>query len=161
MSKGLLGASGIMAADAIITEAGFGPSAAYLLSMQEYMAAERKQGKKHTVQEFNETVHFHCSLVSNFSAYGSGVTSVAFDPTHGGSVIAVVIVKGQCMSPYDPDEGPSITGRRVQCWESSLQPVVFHPIFGSPTSSFGGQPPMQTVMGYQSQQKHTSNEGIE
>nr|CAB3494293.1 unnamed protein product [Digitaria exilis] len=51
---------------------------------------------------------------------------------------------GQYMSPYDPDEGPSITGWRVQCWESSLQPVVLHPIFGSPTS-FGGQPPMQTV----------------
>lgn len=51
---------------------------------------------------------------------------------------------GQYMSPYDPDEGPSITGWRVQCWESSLQPVVLHPIFGNP-SSFGGQPPMQTV----------------
>lgn len=49
------------------------------------------------------------------------------------------------MSPYDPDEGPSITGWRVQRWESSLQPVVLHQIFGSPTSSFGGQPPMQTV----------------
>lgn len=48
------------------------------------------------------------------------------------------------MSPYDPDEGPSITGWRVQCWESSLQPVVLHPIFGNP-ASFGGQPPMQTV----------------
>lgn len=49
------------------------------------------------------------------------------------------------MSPYDPDEGPSITGWRVQCWESSLKPVVLHPIFGNPASSFGGQPPMQTV----------------
>lgn len=49
------------------------------------------------------------------------------------------------MSPYDPDEGPSITGWRVQCWESSLQPVVLHPIFGNPASGFGGQPPMQTV----------------
>ncbi|KAI3854290.1 hypothetical protein MKW98_024713 [Papaver atlanticum] len=212
-SKGLLGAgpSGIMAADAIITEAGtmhvagvpivnpstvvvwevtpgpgngfqataktsttagvppslnpprwagFAPLAAYLLSWQEYMTAEGKQGKKHMAQEFNETVPLHCSPVSNFSAYvspeaaaqsaatttwGSGVTAVAFDPTHGGSVIAVVIVEGQYMSPYDPDEGPSITGWRVQCWESSLQPVVLHPIFGNPTSSFGGQPPMQTV----------------
>lgn len=49
------------------------------------------------------------------------------------------------MSPYDPDEGPSITGWRVQRWESSLQPVVLHQIFGNPTSTFGGQPPMQTV----------------
>lgn len=49
------------------------------------------------------------------------------------------------MSPYDPDEGPSITGWRVQCWESSLQPVVLHQIFASHSSSFGGQPPMQTV----------------
>lgn len=48
------------------------------------------------------------------------------------------------MSPYDPDEGPSITGWRVQCWESSLQPVVLHPIFASHASSFGGQPPVQT-----------------
>ncbi|XP_028086038.1 mediator of RNA polymerase II transcription subunit 16-like isoform X5 [Camellia sinensis] len=52
---------------------------------------------------------------------------------------------GQYMSPYDPDEGPSITGWRVQRWESSLKPVVLHQIFGNPTSSFGGQPPMQTV----------------
>lgn len=49
------------------------------------------------------------------------------------------------MSPYDPDEGPSITGWRVQRWESSRQPVVLHQIFGNPTSSFGGQAPMQTV----------------
>lgn len=49
------------------------------------------------------------------------------------------------MSPYDPDEGPSITGWRVQRWESSLKPVVLHPIFGNPTSSFGGQAPVQTV----------------
>lgn len=49
------------------------------------------------------------------------------------------------MSPYDPDEGPTITGWRVQRWESSLQPVVLHHIFGNPSSSFGGQAPMQTV----------------
>lgn len=49
------------------------------------------------------------------------------------------------MSPYDPDEGPSITGWRIQRWESSLQPVVLHQIFGSPSSGFGGQAPMQTV----------------
>ncbi|GAB4831214.1 Mediator of RNA polymerase II transcription subunit 16 [Ancistrocladus abbreviatus] len=49
------------------------------------------------------------------------------------------------MSPYDPDEGPSITGWRVQRWESCLKPVVLHQIFGNPTSSFGGQAPMQTV----------------
>lgn len=49
------------------------------------------------------------------------------------------------MSPYDPDEGPSITGWRVQRWESSLQPVVLHHIFETPSSNFGGQAPMQTV----------------
>ncbi|KAJ4850777.1 Mediator of RNA polymerase II transcription subunit 16 [Turnera subulata] len=212
-SKGLLGAgpSGIMAADAIITDsgamhvagvpivnpstvvvwevtpgpgtgfqatpltssssgvppslnppnwAGFAPLAAYLFSWQEYLISEAKQGKKHTDQDFSDTVSLHCSPVSNFSAYvspeaaaqsaatttwGSGVTAVAFDPTRGGSVIAVVIVEGQYMSPYDPDEGPSITGWRVQRWESSVQPVVLHQIFGNPTSSFGGQAPMQTV----------------
>lgn len=52
---------------------------------------------------------------------------------------------GQYMSPYDPDEGPSITGWRVQRWESSVQPVVLHQIFGNPSSSFNGQAPMQTV----------------
>ncbi|XP_068640762.1 mediator of RNA polymerase II transcription subunit 16 isoform X1 [Aristolochia californica] len=212
-SKGLLGAgpSGIMAADAIITEAGtlhvagvpivnpstvvvwevtpgpgssfqasakistntgvppplkppcwtgFAPLAAYLFSCQEYLASGGRQAVKQSDQEFSDTVSLHCSPVSNFSAYvspeaaaqsaatttwGSGVTAVAFDPTRGGSVITVVIVEGQYMSPYDPDEGPSITGWRVQCWESSLQRVVLHPIFGSPASSFGGQPPMQTV----------------
>ncbi|KAL7242482.1 hypothetical protein ACSBR1_014958 [Camellia fascicularis] len=139
---------------------GFAPLAAYLFSWQEYFILEAKRGKKHTDQDYSDMVSLHCSPVSNFSAYvspeaaaqsattttwGSGVTAVAFDPTHGGSVIAVVIVEGQYMSPYDPDEGPSITGWRVQRWESSLKPVVLHQIFGNPTSSFGGQPPMQTV----------------
>jgi len=45
------------------------------------------------------------------------------------------------MSPYDRDEGPSITGWRVQRWESSVQPVVLHPLFGS----FDGNPPMRTI----------------
>ncbi|XP_076902337.1 mediator of RNA polymerase II transcription subunit 16-like [Bidens hawaiensis] len=139
---------------------GFAPLASYLFSWQEYLCLEAKQGKKHTEQDYSDMVALHCSPVSNFSAYvspeasaqsaatttwGSGVTAVAFDPTCGGSVIAIVIVEGQYMSPYDPDEGPSITGWRVQRWESSLEPVVLHPIFGNPTSSFGGQPPMQTV----------------
>ncbi|XP_062205312.1 mediator of RNA polymerase II transcription subunit 16-like isoform X2 [Phragmites australis] len=138
---------------------GFAPLAAYLFSLQDYLVSEGAQTKKQTDNETTEAASIHCCPVSNFSAYvspeaaaqsattttwGSGVTSVAFDPTRGGSVITVVIVEGQYMSPYDPDEGPSITGWRVQCWESSLQPVVLHPIFGSPTS-FGGQPPMQTV----------------
>uniref|UniRef100_A0A7N0UZQ6 Mediator of RNA polymerase II transcription subunit 16 n=1 Tax=Kalanchoe fedtschenkoi TaxID=63787 RepID=A0A7N0UZQ6_KALFE len=141
--------------------AGFAPLAAYLFSWQDYIINEAKQGRKQAdLEKDNESVSLHCSPVSNFSAYvspetaaqsaatttwGSGVTAVAFDPTRAGSVIAVVIVEGQYMSPYDPDEGPSITGWRVQRWESSLQPVVLHQIFGSPTSSFGGQPPMQTV----------------
>jgi hypothetical protein len=136
---------------------GFAPLAAYLFSLQDYLVSEGAQTKKQTENETTEAASIHCCPVSNFSAYvspeaaaqsattttwGSGVTSVAFDPTRGGSVITVVIVEGQYMSPYDPDEGPSITGWRVQCWESSRQPVVLHPIFGSPTS-FGGQPPMQ------------------
>ncbi|KAE8716940.1 Mediator of RNA polymerase II transcription subunit 16 [Hibiscus syriacus] len=140
--------------------AGFAPLAAYLFSWQEYLISEAKQGKKLTDQDFNDVVSLHCSPVSNFSAYvspeaaaqsaatttwGSGVTAVAFDPTRGGSVIAFVIVEGQYMSPYDPDEGPTITGWRVHHWESSLQQVVLHNIFGNPSSSFGGQAPMQTV----------------
>ncbi|XP_024988927.1 mediator of RNA polymerase II transcription subunit 16 isoform X4 [Cynara cardunculus var. scolymus] len=139
---------------------GFASLASYLFSWQEYLFLEAKQGKKQTEQDYSDMVALHCSPVSNFSAYvspeasaqsaatttwGSGVTAVAFDPTCGGSVIAIVIVEGQYMSPYDPDEGPSITGWRVQRWESSLEPVVLHPIFGNPTTSFGGQPPMQTV----------------
>ncbi|CAJ1961634.1 unnamed protein product [Sphenostylis stenocarpa] len=136
---------------------GFAPLAAYLFSWQHHLLSEEKQGKN---QNLGDSVSLHCSPVSNFSAYvspeaaaqsaatttwGSGVTAVAFDPTCGGSVIAVVIAEGQYMSPYDPDEGPSITGWRVQRWESSLQHVVLHPIFGNPTSSMGGQSPMQTV----------------
>ncbi|KAF5197224.1 Mediator of rna polymerase ii transcription subunit [Thalictrum thalictroides] len=139
---------------------GYSPLAAYLFSWQEFMGSEVKEGKKQTDLGSSETVLLHCSPVSNFSAYvspeaaaqsaaattwGSGVTTVAFDPTQGGSVISVIIVEGQYMSPYDPDEGPSITGWRVQCWESSLQPVVLHPIFENPASSLGGQTPMQTV----------------
>ncbi|KAG4960475.1 hypothetical protein AAZX31_13G224200 [Glycine max] len=139
---------------------GFAPLAAYLFSWQDHLLSEEKQGKNQTNQNLGDSIPLNCSPVSNFSAYvspetaaqtaatttwGSGVTAVAFDPTCGGSVIAVVIAEGQYMSPYDPDEGPSITGWRVQLWESSLQHVVLHPIFGNPTSSMGGQPPMQTV----------------
>ncbi|KAJ4784237.1 Mediator of RNA polymerase II transcription subunit 16 [Rhynchospora pubera] len=134
---------------------GFAPLSAYLFSLQEYLASDTTLGQKQAAHEM-EAASIHCSPVSNFSAYvspeaaaqsattttwGSGVTAVAFDPTRGGSVISVVIVEGQYMSPYDPDEGPSITGWRVQCWESSLKPVVLHPIFGNPV----GQTPMQTV----------------
>ncbi|KAL5715592.1 Mediator of RNA polymerase II transcription subunit 16 [Ranunculus cassubicifolius] len=137
---------------------GFAPLAAYLFSWPEYLGSDGKQSST-TVQDSNETISLHCSPVSNFSAYvspeaaaqstattwGSAVTAVAFDPACSGSVITVVIVEGQYMSPYDPDEGPSITGWRVQRWESSLKPVVLHPIFGNPATSFGGQAPMQTV----------------
>jgi hypothetical protein len=140
--------------------AGFAPLAAYLFSWQDYLLSQAKQGNELTDNNISDAVPLFCSPVSNFSAYvspeaaaqsaatttwGSGVTAVAFDPTRAGSVIAVAIVEGQYMSPSDPDEGPSITGWRVQRWESSLQHVVLHPIFGNPTSSMGGQPPMQTV----------------
>ncbi|KAG9158832.1 hypothetical protein Leryth_024244 [Lithospermum erythrorhizon] len=139
---------------------GFAPLAAYLFNWQEYLLVEAKQGKPLKVEDYVDMVALHCSPVSNFSAYvspeaaaqfaatttwGSGVTAVAFDPTRGGSVIAVVIVEGQYMSPYDPDEGPSVTGWRVQRWESTVEDVVLHPVFGNPTPSFGGQAPKQTV----------------
>ncbi|KAL6567437.1 Mediator of RNA polymerase II transcription subunit 16 [Orobanche gracilis] len=137
---------------------GFAPLAAYLFNWQEYLLLESKQGDKQREQDYSDVVVLHCSPVSNFSAYvspeaaaksdntttwGSGVIAVAFDPTRGGSVISVVIVEGQYMSPYDPDEGPSVTGWRVQRWESSVQNVVIHQIFGSPSSNFGA--PKQTV----------------
>lgn len=92
---------------------GFAPLAAYLFSWQEYFVMEAKQGRKHTDPDYIDMVSLHCSPVSNFSAYvspeaaaqsaatttwGSGVTAVAFDPTRGGSVIAVVIVEGQWYS---------------------------------------------------------------
>ncbi|KAM1796829.1 hypothetical protein ACFX11_037025 [Malus domestica] len=136
--------------------AGVSPLAAYLFSWQDYLLSEAKQGRK-------KTAPLHCSLVSEFSAFVSpevsnfsafvspkaesqfGVNAVAFDPIRGGSVIAVVIVEGRYMSPYDRDEGVSITGWRVQRWESSLQPVVLHQIVRNPISCFGGQAPMQTV----------------
>ncbi|CAA0835998.1 Mediator of RNA polymerase II transcription subunit 16 [Striga hermonthica] len=139
---------------------GFAPLAAYLFSWQEYILLESKQGDKQRERDYSDMIALHCSPVSNFSAYvspeaaaqssdtttwGSGVTAVAFDPTRGGSVISVVIVEGQYMSPYDPDEGPSVTGWRVQRWESSVENVVIHQIFGNPSSNFGGQPPKQTV----------------
>ncbi|KAF1872840.1 hypothetical protein Lal_00015939 [Lupinus albus] len=38
-------------------------------------------------------------------------------------------------------------GWRVQHWESSLQQAVLHPIFRNLTSSMGGLPPMQIVIG--------------
>ncbi|XP_010424598.1 PREDICTED: mediator of RNA polymerase II transcription subunit 16-like [Camelina sativa] len=94
---------------------GFAPLAAYLFSWQEYLISEIKQGKKHTDQDSSDAILLSCSPVSNFSAYvspeaaaqsaatttwGSGVTAVAFDPTRGGSVIAVVIVEEK-----EPDSG--------------------------------------------------------
>lgn len=88
---------------------GFASLASYLFSWQEYLFLEAKQGKKLAEQDYSDVVALHCSPVSNFSAYvcpeasaqsaatttwGSGVTAVAFDPTCGGSVIAIVIVEG-------------------------------------------------------------------
>ncbi|KAM1154400.1 hypothetical protein TB2_036071 [Malus domestica] len=88
---------------------GFSPLAAYLFSWQDYLSSEAKQGRKQTDPDFSDTVPLRCSPVSNFSAYvnpeaasqsattttwGSGATAVAFDPTRGGSFIAVVRVEG-------------------------------------------------------------------
>eukprot|EP01018_Ginkgo_biloba_P033852 Gb_16787 [translate_table: standard] len=212
-NKGLLGAgpSGIMAADAIITEAGsmlvagvpivnpstvvvwevtpglgsnpqatvkmstgigvppslnppswagFAPLAAYLFSWQENLSAEGKNLYSQLDTEPVEAILLNCSPVSNFSAYvspeaaaqsaatttwGSGVSALAFDPSRGGSVLAVAIVEGQYMSPHNPDEGPSLTGWRVQRWESSRQQVALHPLFENSNSNFGGQSPMTTI----------------
>ncbi|KAJ1381913.1 putative mediator of RNA polymerase II transcription subunit [Sesbania bispinosa] len=164
-SKGLLGCgpSGIMAGDAIITDSGAMHVAGVpIVNPSTIVVWEVMPGPGNGFQVTPKTSINGVPPLSppSWTAYvspeaaaqsaatttwGSGVTAVAFDPTRGGSVIAVVIVEGQYMSPYDPDEGPSITGWRVQRWESSLQPVVLHPIFGNPTSSMGGQPPMQTV----------------
>jgi len=49
------------------------------------------------------------------------------------------------MSPHDPDEGPSLTGWRVQRWESSCQQVALHPLFENSDTNFGGQAPMMTI----------------
>jgi hypothetical protein len=88
---------------------GFAPLAAYLFSLQDYLVSERAQTRKQIDNEITEAASIHCCPVSNFSAYvspeaaaqsattttwGSGVTSVAFDPTRGGGVITVVIVEG-------------------------------------------------------------------
>ncbi|KAH9325436.1 hypothetical protein KI387_005614, partial [Taxus chinensis] len=212
-NKGLLGAgpSGIMAADAIITEAGtmlvagvpivnpstvvvwevtpgignnvqatakmstgigvppsfnppswagFSALAAYLFSWQEYQCAEGKNTQLQLTAEAIEPILLNCSPVSNFSAYvspeaaaqsaatttwASGVSALAFDPSRGGSVLAVSIVEGQYMSPHNPDEGPSLTGWRVQRWESSRQQVALHPLFENCSSNSGGQSPMTTI----------------
>lgn len=96
--------------------AGFAPLASYLFSLQDYLVSEGAQTKKQAQvdNETTEVASIHCCPVSNFSAYvspeaaaqsattttwGSGVTSVAFDPTRGGSVITVVIVEGAYMTP--------------------------------------------------------------
>ncbi|CAI9277721.1 unnamed protein product [Lactuca saligna] len=59
---------------------GFASLASYLFSWQEYFDSETT------------------------TTWGSRVTAVAFDPTCGGSIIAIVIVEGQYLSPCDPDE---------------------------------------------------------
>lgn len=93
---------------------GFSPLAAYLFSWQDYLLSEEKQGKNQTDQNLVEPIRLYCSPVSNFSAYmspeaaakstatpawGSGISAVAFDPIHGGSVLAVVIVEGMHLIP--------------------------------------------------------------
>jgi hypothetical protein len=83
--------------------------------LQDYLVSEGAQTKRLTDNETTEAASIHCCPVSNFSAYvspeaaaqsattttwGSGVTSVAFDPTRGGSVITVVIVEGENTTPF-------------------------------------------------------------
>ncbi|KAG0447006.1 hypothetical protein HPP92_028519 [Vanilla planifolia] len=108
---------------------GFAPLAACLFNLQRVYNFSRKARESSLTKEIMEATLASLFTCINFSAYispeaaaqsaatttwGSGVTAVAFDPTRGGSMISVVIVEGQYMSPYDPDEGPSITGWRVQ-----------------------------------------------
>lgn len=140
--------------------AGFAPLAAYLFSWQAYLCTEGKNIQSQLDKETIEAILLQCSPVSNFSAYvspeaaaqsaatttwASGVSAVAFDPSRGGSVLAVAIVEGQYMSPHNPDEGPSLTGWRVQRWESSRQQVALHPLFENSNTNFGGQAPMTTI----------------
>ncbi|KAH7306515.1 hypothetical protein KP509_22G016300 [Ceratopteris richardii] len=83
----------------------------------------------------------HCSVVSYFSAYatsetdistkvgtGSGVTTVAFDPSKGGSVLVVLLNEGYYYVAF-PDERPSLIGYRVLRYESSRQQTGVHPLF--------------------------------
>ncbi|XP_057843142.1 mediator of RNA polymerase II transcription subunit 16 isoform X2 [Cryptomeria japonica] len=143
--------------------AGFSPLAAYLFSWQEYQCAEGKSTQSQHAVEAIDPILLNCSPVSNFSAYvnpekaaqsaatttwASGVSALAFDPSRGGSVLAVAIVEGQYMSPHNPDEGPSLTGWRVQRWESSHQQVALHPLFENSSSNSGGQSPMTTIWTY-------------
>lgn len=105
-----------------------------------------------------EAPSLQCSPVSNLSAYvmpetcqsstglGSGVGAIAFDPSKGGSVMAVLIMEGNCFSPNYPDEGPTLSGYRLQRWESSRQQVVIHPLFEPTGAGYTGSSHPTTIM---------------
>lgn len=80
---------------------GFSPLAASLFTWQEQSAPESAPEK-----EDSSGPLLHCSVVSNFSAYvspdaaattswGSGVTSVVFDPSRGGCALITTVVEGK------------------------------------------------------------------
>lgn len=83
---------------------GFSPLAAYLFTWQEQSTPETLLEKEDCPGPL-----LHCSVVSNFSAYvspdaaattswGSGVTSVAFDPCRGGSALVTTVVEGKLVN---------------------------------------------------------------
>ncbi|KAG0566204.1 hypothetical protein KC19_7G045700 [Ceratodon purpureus] len=126
---------------------GFSPLAAYLFQWQEQSTPE-------TLVEGEDSPGpvLHCSVVSNFSAYvspdaaqttswGSGVTSVAFDPSRGGSALVTTVVEGYYISPGNPDAGPALTGWRIMRWESGTKPVNIHPLL----ENTSGPPPTMTT----------------
>ncbi|KAK4399071.1 Mediator of RNA polymerase II transcription subunit, partial [Sesamum angolense] len=163
-SKGLLGAgpSGIMAADAIVTDSGAMHVAGVpIVNPSTVVVWEVTPGPGNGFQVSNFSAYVKPEAAAQSAAtttWGSGVTAVAFDPNTWWFVWGKVLLQalvcllkpigvyaGQYMSPYDPDEGPSVTGWRVQRWESTVENVVIHQIFGNPSSNFGGQAPKQTV----------------
>lgn len=115
------------------------------------LVADMGLGQSQMDGDTGDAPPLQCSPVSNLSAYiapetclstttgwGSGVGAVAFDPSKGGSVLAVLIIEGHYFSPTYPDDGASITGYRAQRWESSRQQVGIHPLFESAAGTYSG-----------------------
>ncbi|KAJ7561508.1 hypothetical protein O6H91_03G030900 [Diphasiastrum complanatum] len=138
---------------------GMAPMAAYLLSWQEHSGQDLKSVQSQYEIDEKDGPLLQCSPVSNLSAYvspeassqvstgwGSGVGSIAFDPSRGGSALFVVVVEGYYLYPRHPDEGPSLTGWKFQRWESSRQQVAIHPLFETGNANYAGSfHPMTTT----------------
>ncbi|KAH7306582.1 hypothetical protein KP509_22G020500 [Ceratopteris richardii] len=102
----------------------------------------------------------HCSVVSYLSAYatsetdistkvgpGSGVSTVAFDPSKGGSVLVILLNEGRQYLAF-PDEGPFLMGYRVLRYEISRQQTGVHPLFEpiAPIPYSNTPPPTSTTI---------------